>query len=417
MSARGYIRHSKPNRDGSVRWSLYIRRKGLPDFEHHFPEYTRPEDREKVEAAAENYRLAMARIRSFEAPSTETVTEWFKRYFDWRAARPVGGESVSDSRGRVKKWIAPLIGPIAIRDVTPAMLEALVGDLDDRVARGELAPKTAINAWGEVTAGFDMASTAKIASGLRALKSNPATAIRGPEKGITKAKPILRPDEVTRLLSCGGPKGIPLERRLVYAVAIYTAMRQGELRALRVRDVDFDAMQISVTKQLKGGKEKDRTKTGRPRPVTIEPNLLPLLKALTKGRPPDAFLLSVRAHNRCASNLREDLILAGCKREALHVPKADKQRAHLTFHNLRDTCLTHMAVRRDPPQDVQWRGGHTTATMTEAYIAQARYHAGPSFGVPLGPLPKGLIHPDKDGPAVEIEIEIKRQRPPKIAAK
>jgi hypothetical protein len=85
-------------------------------------------------------------------------------------------------------------------------------------------------------------------------------------------------------------------------------------------------------------------------------------------------------------------------------------------------CVRHVSlrlwnVRRDPPQDVQWRGGHTTATMTEAYIAQARYHAGPSFGVPLGPLPKGLIHPDKDGPAVEIEIEIKRQRPPKIAAK
>ena len=32
-----------------------------------------------------------------------------------------------------------------------------------------------------------------------------------------------------------------------------------------------------------------------------------------------------------------------------------------------------MAVRRDPPQDVQWRAGHTTPAMTERYIANARY--------------------------------------------
>ena len=31
-------------------------------------------------------------------------------------------------------------------------------------------------------------------------------------------------------------------------------------------------------------------------------------------------------------------------------------RARMKFHNLRDRCLTPMAVRRDPPEDVQWRG-------------------------------------------------------------
>ncbi len=107
-----------------------------------------------------------------------------------------------------------------------------------------------------------------------------------------------------------------------------------------MRDVDLSAGQISVTKQLKGGREKNRTKTRRARVVTIEPNLVPLLVALTEDRSSDAYLVTVRAHNRCASNLREDLILAGCSREALHVPKSDPMRAHLTFHNLRDTRLT-----------------------------------------------------------------------------
>lgn len=45
-------------------------------------------------------------------------------------------------------------------------------------------------------------------------------------------------------------------------------------------------------------------------------------------------------------------------------------RARMKFHNLRDTCLTHMAVRRDPPQDVKDRAGHTNPMMTEKYTGQ-----------------------------------------------
>lgn len=89
--------------------------------------------------------------------------------------------------------------------------------------------------------------------------------------------------------------------------------------------------------------------------------------------------------------LREDLIAAGCKREALHVPQGDAMRARMKFHNLRDTCHTHMAVRRDPPQDVQWRAGHTTSAMTERYITNARYEAGASFGEPLPRLPESVL--------------------------
>jgi hypothetical protein len=92
--------------------------------------------------------------------------------------------------------------------------------------------------------------------------------------------------------------------------------------------------------------------------VQIEPNLVPLLRMLVDGKEGDHRILSVGTHNRCASHLREDLEIAECKREALHVAKNDPMRARMKFHNLRDTCLTHMAVRRDPPQDVQWRAGH-----------------------------------------------------------
>jgi integrase len=342
-------------------------------------------------AEAKRMALVVARrvvaLGVVPADSPETVNQWFGRYFTWRMGRARGAESIEDSRGRFNKWISPHIGTTAMVHVTREQLEEFVSFLDDQVADEVIAAKTAQNIWGEVSAAFNVATQGKDTS-LRVLDSNPAEHVARPDDGVTKQKPFLRPDEIVRLLACAE---VPLERRYVYAVAAYTALRQGELRALRVGDIDLDAMQISVVRQAKNGKEKQRTKTSRARIVQIEPNLVPLLRAMMKGKESTDRLLFVGAHNRCAAHLREDLLAAGCAREALHVPKSDPMRIHMKFHNLRDTCLTHMAVRRDAPQDVQWRAGHTTPAMTEAYISNARYQAGANFGTPLPPLPAELL--------------------------
>jgi integrase len=336
-----------------------------------------------------------------DAATQETVSEWYARYYRWREGRVSGAESVEDSRGRFRKWIEPKLGTLAMVKVTRDNLEAFAEYLDEQAADEVIAPKTALNIFGELTVGFAFARYGKNKYGknlaLRILGVDPAEDAAGPDAGTDKQKPFLRPDEVMKLLAC---EAVPLERRHVYALAIYTAMRQGELRALQVRDVDLESMQITVVRQVKNGKEKDRTKTGRARIVQIEPHLVPLLEMLIAGKQPTDRVLWVGAHNRCASYLREDLLTAGCTRGALHVDKKDPMRARMKFHNLRDTCLTHMAVRRDPPQDVQWRAGHTTPAMTEAYIANARYQAGANFGAPLAPLPQQVLRalpPDGGG--------------------
>jgi integrase len=296
-------------------------------------------------SAFENGQKVSGRMRDGAAVETvteETVNEWFDRYYAWRKGRPRGAESVADSKGRFKKWISPRIGTLPMVRVTRDVLEDLVSFLDDQAGDEIIAPKTAQNIWGEVAAAFNVATRGKDKS-LRVLEVNPAEHVARPDDGVNKQKPFLRPDEIVKLLGC---EAVPIDRRHAYAVAIYTALRQGELRALRVGDVDLDAMQITVVRQLKNGVEKNRTKTERARIVHVEPNLVPLLRVLMNDRKPTDRLLSVGAHNRCASHLRDDLVLADCKREALHVPKSDPMRAHMKFHNLRDTCLTHMAVRR-----------------------------------------------------------------------
>jgi hypothetical protein len=72
----------------------------------------------------------------------------------------------------------------------------------------------------------------------------------------------------------------------------------------------------------------------------------------------------------------------------------------MVFHNLRDTCGTHMAIRCDPPQHVQSRLGHSTPAMGEAYIANARYQAGTTFGEPLPPLPCDLYGGDESADVI-----------------
>jgi integrase len=89
-----------------------------------------------------------------------------------------------------------------------------------------------------------------------------------------------------------------------------------------------------------------------------------------------------------AELLRKHLEVAGCTREALTAD--DAARAPIKFHNLRDTCLTHMAKRGDDPLRIQWRAGHTAFAMTEKYIAEAK-RLPASFGWSLPPLPASML--------------------------
>ncbi len=312
----------------------------------------------------------------------ETVASWAVRRYKWLAGRP-RTETLQERQRAWVRWINPILGPLAIDRVTADDVRRLVHHLEVAVGAEKIAPKTALNLYGEVTGAFADACEANDPN-IRVRNDNPCTLVRGPEKGDERSKPFLRPAEITALLSCAD---VPCYRRELYAVAIYTAGRIGELRALTPADVDFDAMQITIAKQAgRMGEAKAKTKTRRARLVRIEPSLLPLLRILVgrKGK----TLLNV-ANEDHARLLREDLVTAKVTRAALFAD--DDLRMPLTFHGLRDTCLSHMAVRRDPPQDIQWRAGHASPIMTEKYIGQAKYEAGDNFGTPFPGLPTPFL--------------------------
>jgi hypothetical protein len=60
------------------------------------------------------------------------------------------------------------------------------------------------------------------------------------------------------------------------------------------------------------------------------------------------------------------------------------------FHDLRDTGLTHMAVRGDSPIAIQWAGGHTDFKTAQGYLDRGKVEAR-RIGSPLPPLPPGIV--------------------------
>lgn len=339
----------------------------------------------------------LAKVRVAAGESGELASKWFGRYFEWRDGR--GFVTADATKARLTTYALPFVEGKAMGEIVREDIEAIVRGLDARVEDEEakFTWKTAANVWGDVTRAFDEAVNSKDRS-LRVLTKDPSDGVRGPDRGDTREKPFLFPTEIVALLSC---EAVPLYWRRLYAVAAYTGARSNELAALTAADVDLEHNTINISKQIdrETGLPKV-TKTRRVRSIEIEPELLPLIKVLVKSAG-DGRLLRMPPDEDRAELLRRHLTKAGCTRPALSAD--DELRSPMVFHGLRDTCLSHMAVRGDEPLKIQWRAGHTIFATTQRYIEQARKAAG-TFGEPFPPLPSTLIHPTRlDGGLDAVE--------------
>jgi len=294
--------------------------------------------------------------------------------------RDKGLDSWADSRGHLLNHVLPYL-PADIRDVTRAHIEDVVVALEDKVAQGLLAAKTARrNVWGSVQKFFKDATRKR---GFRLLDVNPCTDIDGPEvEEEDRTGAWLFPNEAMTLFAC---ETIPLVRRRMYAVTIYLALRASELAALRVADWEPEAGRVHIHLQ------RDRrsgllvpTKTCRPRYVpesTLAP-LLTVLRADAVASGTEFLFPDLPPLEDLAAQLREDLRTAGLTRETLFAN--DKTRRHIRFHDLRASGITWWALAAVPPLSIKERAGHRNFTTTEIYIRAAET-VGQGVGTPFPP--------------------------------
>lgn len=341
-----------------------------------------------------------------ESLSNETCTKWFGRFYGYAETGEVGKKnqgkpqvSARDRRDRFRVWLERLIGDLRMTEVTAEHLRGVVKMLDDQIRlrirfyeEGEgaekierggkmrkpgLSSKSASHIWSEITSGFKEAVSSKI-DDLRILTVNPALGVQPPIRTKPREQEALFPSEVVQLLSC---EAIPLERRRLYAVAIYTAMRRGEFERVTVEDIDFEHERITVR-----GSKTDAAY----REVPIEPALLPLLKKLAKELKTGP-LLDVPSGQ--GTNGTADLMKADLERAKLTRPALRRDDAHVmpfTFHGLRHTAITHWAVAGKSQLFLLTVAGHMDITMTKKYLGKAA-SVSAKFGTPHPPLPASVL--------------------------
>lgn len=321
--------------------------------------------------------------------NAETVSEYAERWLSQRERD--GLRAVRDDRGRLATHILPMIGALPLAEVTERDCRSVVAALDAKAREGSLAWRTAIAVWAVFAKLLDDACHAKVEA-LRVLTSNPAKDVRPPDRGALRARCYLYPSEFLRLVSC---VAIPVRWRRVYAVAVYTYARAGELEALRRADVDLAHGVIRVHRQSdRYTGEAIATKTKATRAVPIEPTLRPLLDALTRSAG-DGAIVKLAPREFGAAYLRKHLRAAGLDREELYAD--DETRAPLTFHDLRATGITWRAVRGDEPLKIQRSAGHSSFATTDRYIREAdNVRAG--FGDVFPALPSELCEGDERDP-------------------
>jgi integrase len=203
---------------------------------------------------------------------------------------------------------------------------------------------------------------------LRVREDNPALGVEPPDRGTRKGKQFLYPSEFGLIAQ---NDRIPRAWQRFIALALYLFPRAGELEALEWEDVDLERGVVHVHRSIDRARGSTKsTKTGSPRRFNVEPAALPLLRKMHEERTGDGVVLErMPRHRDLAEGLRTYLEVAGVKRPELFT--TDKTRKAITFHDLRATGLTWMAIRGDEPLRIMQRAGHESFATTQLYVREA----------------------------------------------
>lgn len=176
-------------------------------------------------------------------------------------------------------------------------------------------------------------------------------------KKTLKIKSVLKEHEISHLLRMAKEKNHPWFA--VWAVALYTGLRNGELYALKWDKVDLNNRQMIISlawNQKNGFKE---TKSGDDRIVEIAESLIPLIEELDKNKTTEFVLPRIEAwdKNEQARVLRAFL-------EKVDLPR-------IRFHDLRASWATVMLSKGVEPIKVMSMGGWRDLKTMQIYIRKS----------------------------------------------
>lgn len=194
------------------------------------------------------------------------------------------------------------------------------------------------------------------------------------EEGLIDRNPCLgiriRVPEVEQKVLTTAEANMPLQEAKkhghvfydVWAIALMTGMRSGELYAMKWTDVDFDfdARIISVSRQWTSKNGFGPTKTRKARVVPISDSLLQFLKELKLKRGDEEFILP---HIGEWTRGEQAKVLSGfCKAIGI---------TDVKFHDLRATFITNLLAQGESLARVMAIVGHAELRTTNGYLRRA----------------------------------------------
>ena len=169
-------------------------------------------------------------------------------------------------------------------------------------------------------------------------------------------------DELRRFLAAAKDEGE--QTSVLYATAVYTGAREGELAALEWADIDFENRLIAIQRSFDGP-----TKADDVRHVPILDPLLPVLRDW-RLRAPGRRVFTNRGGRMYQPSAR-------VFQEALHrvlraagfpkVTRNGRERPYIRFHDLRHTFASHWVMGGGDLFKLQKILGHKTVQMTMRY--------------------------------------------------
>ena len=240
------------------------------------------------------------------------------------AAAPIGRYKAAALNGSsINAWLADLVRPVehygcGLRASTANWLRQLLSSAYTAAIKAEWpAP-----GWFERNPVYN---------------SSPAPDDLTDEAATLEDYPVLAADEIAPVLMA-----LPPEHRSMYATAIYTGLRQGELFALRITDIDWERRKILVRRSHR----LHTTKTRTTRAVPINSDLEAWLRAAVAGREAQGDML-VFPHPGTSAMRQAGSTWCVLLRRALYEsgvadPNTSEgvRKLGITFHRLRHTTAS-----------------------------------------------------------------------------
>ena len=244
---------------------------------------------------------------------------------------------LASKEGILRNHLVPAFGTTSLREIDTAAVE----DYKEAKSAKNLSPKTINN------------HLAVLGRLLRMAR----------KRGVILVVPDLTPIRVTKhdsdfLSFTEAPKLVESaegQLKTMVQVILHTGLRIGEVRALRWEDVNLEGGRLRIRRNDWYGIEES-PKSGRTRNLPLNAEIHQALRQHHHQR--SAYVLCDKAGLKLTHNAYVKPLWSACKRAGLR---------KITWHVLRHTFASHLAMRGVPMRAIADLMGHSTTYVTELY--------------------------------------------------